>query len=79
MISRSLDDKARDQQVIADFQRELAECKAERDAAIAWQAASTQVLQIINASPGELGPVFEAMLEHALNLCEASFGFVTYL
>jgi class 3 adenylate cyclase len=76
--SRTLDDKAIDsQQIIADLQRELAECKAERDEAIARQAASTEVLQIINASPGDLGPVFEAMLENALHLCEASFGFVT--
>ena len=78
MISRSLDDGARDsQQIVADLQRELAECKAQRDDAIARQEASTQVLQIISASPGDLGPVFAAMLEHALHRCEASFGFVT--
>jgi len=73
-----LDDKPIDsQQSISDLQRELAECKSERDEAIAQQAASTQVLQTINASPGDLGPVFEVMLENALHLCEASFGFVT--
>jgi GAF domain-containing protein len=76
--NRTLDDKAIDSsQLITDLQRELAECRAERDEAIARQVASTQVLQTINASPGDLGPVFQAMLENALHLCEASFGFVT--
>lgn len=76
--SRTLDDEALDSsQLITDLQREIAECRAERDQAIARQVASNQVLQTINASPGDLGPVFEAMLDNALHLCEASFGFVT--
>ena len=53
---------------------DIAGLTRERDEALEREKASAEVLRIISTSPGELKPIFQAMLENAVRICEAVFG-----
>jgi len=64
------------QESYADLEGKVEQRTAELSESLQHQTATSDVLQVISRSPGDLNPVFQTILERATNICDAKFGLL---
>jgi len=62
------------QESYADLEKKVEDRTRELTESLAQQTATSEVLRVISSSPGELQPVFQAMLANAVRICDSQFG-----
>src|SRR4051794_3177889 len=67
---------ARLQESYSDLENKVEQRTAELSETLQHQTATSEVLQVISRSPGELNPVFQTILSSATDICDAQFGLL---